>query len=816
MRGIWIERGLRMIGQTISHYRITAKLGEGGMGVVYRADDLSLGRQVAIKLLPPRLSDLRQARSRLLREAKAASALQHPNICAIFEIGTTDDGQMFMVMPCYEGESLQERLDRGPLPLEEAVEIGRQIGLALAATHAKGIIHRDLKPGNVMLTNDGSQAVLMDFGLARPDEVTKITRTGAAIGTIAYMSPEQLRGEEVDARSDLWSLGVVLYEMVAGQRPFDAAGDAGLFESILHHTPPSVVELQPETPAALAAMIDRLLAKSPAKRVDDATTVTNTLKGAAVLEAPFTWHARQWFRRHRRVIRTTGALAIIGAVIVTWGVWPAAVEFRGIAVLPFEDLSEAGDQEWFCNGMTDAVIQSLGEVGVPGVISRTSTERYRHGDKTISEISRELETDAVVEAGVLQAGDLVRINARLFWGDNEEQIWAKSFERELKNVLQLHSEIARIIAENIRVAISPDAGTDRQVDPEAFRSYLVAKQGLYEGIYAESDTVGWQGVDDKLREALSIDPTFAEAWAALAEWHVRQLHSKNPDVDQEVASARAALRRAFEIEPDLPRAWVTQAHLSWEHEWDQDRAATAFGRALELNPSDAYAWLAQSWWLMARRKFDDAADATLEACRLDPFNEFVHGTGRGPLMAAGRYEEAFELMDSSLEKFPDWNEGDWATRVRASMLIRAGRVEEGLTILESLPLKVAWGARIDRLSELGRIDEARSVFDEARETLPEEIFTPWQLAFTYAMLNEREKFLEQAAEVTGLTADQRISFAVLHGLVGERDRCFELLEDEYEEKNIWLRNINYQEWIYDPLHEDPRFQSLVHRMGLDA
>src|SRR5215470_8729694 len=501
------------LGRVVSNYRLEERLAAGGMGVLYRATDLRLGRSVAVKVLSRQLAPDETAKARFLREARAASALDHPNIGAIHHI-EEQDGELFIVMALYQGETLKQRLQRGPLPVSEALELLRQVALGLDAAHRAGIVHRDIKPANLLRTDEGVVKIL-DFGLAKltsESEATAVTRTGETMGTVLYMSPEQLRGGAVDGRSDLWSFGVVAYELLAGVSPFQAGSGAAIAGRILSEEPPALASV-PGVPAWLAELVTQLLRKLPAQRVQSASEVL------ARLDRP-----SSPIRSRTKLRRTSFALAVIAlvALLASFGLNPggwrdrlfaksAAANIRSLAVLPMGNLSGDSQQEYFADGITEALIDNLGKIGSLRVTSRRSAMQFKATRKTLPEIARELSVDAVVEGTVLRSGNRVRIKAQLIRVAPEKHLWSQTYDRDLKDVLALQDEIARAIAQEVKIKLSTQESPNaRTVNLEAQEDYL---RGLY---YWGRRPLGLQKAIEFFQQALDKYPNYAPAYAGLA------------------------------------------------------------------------------------------------------------------------------------------------------------------------------------------------------------------------------------------------------------------------------------------------------------
>ncbi len=480
-----------MIRKSLGRYRIVEKLGAGGMGEVYRAHDEQLDRDVAIKVLPAERFRDASARARLLREARTASQLNHPNICTIHEVGEAE-GQAYIAMELVEGQPLSARLTSGALPAEDVLRVGLQLADAVGHAHERDVVHRDLKSANVILTPEG-RAKVLDFGLAKRlsgdelDDVTRsqasLTQAGALVGTLAYMPPEQLRGQPADARSDVWALGVVLYEMATGMRPFQGQTGFELSSAILNQRP---APLPGNVPLELRAVIERCLEKEPARRYQRGGEARAALEAIQSGSAAMPWLVLRYQLRRRRWLAATAAAMALLVVLAALNVervrtrfagGPSAPQIDSLAVLPLENLSGDPAQDYFADGMTEALITDLGRLtGLKRVIARGSVMRYQGTKKPLSEIARELKVDALITGAVLRAGDRVRITAQLVNPETEEQLWTERCERDLRDVLRLQNELTTAIAGEIRVKLTPKEharlATARPVNPEAYEAYL--------------------------------------------------------------------------------------------------------------------------------------------------------------------------------------------------------------------------------------------------------------------------------------------------------------------------------------------------------
>ncbi len=637
-----------VIGTQLAHYRILAKLGEGGMGIVYLAEDERLHRKVALKTLPPALAGDPHRLARFEREVKSVAALNHPNIVTIYSVEETD-GKRFFTMEHVEGKTLSQLIAPGGLPLKEFLKIAVPLADALAAAHAKGIQHRDLKPGNVMVNADGRVKVL-DFGLAKLREheqteamgfhpQTTLTQEGLAIGTLAYMAPEQLRMLATDHRADLFSLGVVLYEMATGHCPFLGQSTAEVISAILRDQPARTYEKNEKIPPEIDAVLRRCLEKEPAKRIGSAIEVRDALAevARAVDLGQTASHARRppsapvqvATSRYARFGAAALAIIVLGAGLFAWRsrtprsgvgdagtVAPVAARLPSLVVLPLSNFSD--EPEYFVDGMTDALISSLARIQGLRVISRQSAMHYKASKKLLPEIAKELGVDFVVEGSVARLAGLVRLNAQIIQAQPETTLWSQSFERPDADVLILQNTFASAVAGAIHVELSPSEATQmaatRKIDPEVYQEYLQGRffvdQGRPESI--EKARVAFE-------KAIALDPTFAPAHAGLADVYGWQAYLyAEPFVY--AAKSEAEARRAIELDPGLAVPYALLGDVLRYYKWDWEGAEAAYRRGLELGPNEPL--VRRYYWalLCSLGRLREARTQIEAAIRFDPLS----------------------------------------------------------------------------------------------------------------------------------------------------------------------------------------------------
>ncbi|MBN1825198.1 MAG: protein kinase [Candidatus Eisenbacteria bacterium] len=657
-----------MIGETVSHYRILGKLGEGGMGVVYKAEDTRLQRTVALKFLPAEATSSPREKARFLNEARAAAALSHPNICTIHEIDE-HEGRSFIAMECVEGKTLKEILEGGPLPPGETARIALQAAEGLQEAHGKGIVHRDIKPANLMLTAQG-RVKIMDFGLAKSTEQTMITLPGTTVGTAAYMSPEQAQGIELDGRSDVWSLGVLLYQMLTGRTPFQGNSIPALLYAVLHETPPPLAEARPGVPAPLARIVERCMEKEREKRYGSAGEVANDLRphvdpsardvtatGWAVAQtAPAPAAPAPASRRKRRVLFAGGALLVIGMVFLALLLLGGGGEGgrKKLAVLPLENIGPRED-EYFADGITEAIIARLAGIHGLAVISRKSAMQFKGSDLTSQEIGRELGADFVLEGTIQRErpndpASILRVTSSLISVADAVSVWADHYDKDMTELFAVQSEIAERVARALDITLlEPERRSVQSRPTENLEAYELFLRGndSYNRRLSERDA---RVAVEMYERAVEIDPAFAVAWASLArarvwlKWHFGH--------DDELAAARVAAEHALRLAPDGVDTRMALGDLAYYGHRDYTEALEHFQFVQRSRPSESDAIASIGWIHRRRGEWEESVRTLREAMELNPRDPTItHGLGQ-TLVRMRRFDEAEPVLDRAVSLWP--------------------------------------------------------------------------------------------------------------------------------------------------------------------
>ena len=759
-----------MIGQTLGRYRIVERLGEGGMGVVFRAEDPRLEREVALKVLKPDALHDEDSKRRFRLEARALSRLLHPNIATLFDFDS-DKGVDFLVLEFVPGESLARTLANGPLPETRARAIALDVAEGLQSAHEEGIVHRDLKPGNIVITPRG-RAKVLDFGLARVmpgaaslTQTAPISGASVLVGTVPYMSPEQVRDGQVDARSDLYALGAVLFEMTTGSCPFCGDDVLSLLYRIAHEPAPLLRVVRPGLSAELEAVVARCLEKAPLRRFSDAGALLRALRGESSDDGR---------GLPTRIASSTSVTAS-----------SPGKGIQSLVVLPFENRSGDPAQEFFADGMTDALITDLAQIEALRVISRTSAMRFKGTHPPLSEIARELRVDGVVEGSALQVGDRVRITVQLVDVASDRNLWAKSYERGLTDILALQSEVAHAIADEIRIQVTPDERARLRskgtVNPAA---HVACLQGMFLWNRYTGDSV--KAAIRRFEEALAIDPNYAAAYAGLADSYVMLANHHMLPPREGYTLGRRAAERGLALDESLAELHTS---LGWIHrlfDWDWPAAERECLRSLQLNPGYAFGRSRYALLLAGMGRHEEAIAQAQRAHELDPLNLLIYTVVGDTLFYARRFERSVASYRKCLEIDPTF--GAAHTDLARS------------------------------LEQLGRADEAVEEFVKGT-TGPDGQPRPSSgLAVLYARAGRQDEACATLEAVTALAQKEFVSpygIASFYAVTGDNERALDWLEKAYSERDgtlVWLK-VHPR---LDGLRGEPRFRDLLARLRLDS
>jgi TolB-like protein/Tfp pilus assembly protein PilF/tRNA A-37 threonylcarbamoyl transferase component Bud32 len=790
----------------LGRYEVLAFLGAGGMSEVYRARDTRLDRDVAIKVLPASAFADSRRLDRLLREARAISRLNHPHIRALYDVGQ-QDGVTFLVMELLEGKTLADALLKGPPPVGHAIAFGLQIAQALDAAHTSGVIHRDLKPSNIMLTKDGVK--LLDFSLAkvheceeRPDTLDATrgvgpTEEGAVLGTCPYMSPEQLQGREVDARSDIFSLGVVLYEMTSGSRPFHADNRAALTAAILTETPAPVSTIC-AAPPLLDRAIGGCLDKDPESRWQSARDLASALRWAMEGEGShagppgrFTTKRASWWDWKAPVAACIVAL-LAGAGHLASGlrnVQPAPPAARiTLVVLPFENLSGDEEQEYLSDGMTEEMIAQLGtfQPARLGVIARTSAMHYKDTTKRVDEIASELGAHYLLEGSIRRTGDKVRIAAQLIDARNQSQVWTEQYDRDMRDVLRLQQEVARAIARNmagnlgvISAGMSSSPVSRHSRNPEAYEHYL---RGRYHLLKDSVDGL-WKAYGH-FRKAIAVDPSYALAYSGLADTYALLGSYDIMPITESHPLGRDAALKALQLDDALSEAHVSLAAIIADHYWDWAEAERHYKRAIELAPNDVNALRYYSFYLGYTGRAHEGLPIAERAASLDPVSPNVQMNAGVMLNFAGRFDDAVTRLEQTLELDPNFS---LAYAMLGFSYLGKGMPERAVS--ELTKARVLAGPRPNVIA---------------------------LHAHALARAGRRDEALRALADLHGLARPRGPSpflVAMVYVGLGDNDRAFEWLDKAVEARD-WQLPLLKAEPAFAALRSDPRFPTLLARLNL--
>ena len=742
-----------MRGKTVSHYRILEELGRGGMGVVYKAEDTKLRRTVALKFLPPEYTQDPEAKKRFVQEAQSVSSLDHANICTIHEIDETDDGRLFIAMTFYEGETLKQKLECGPLDIDVVIDIAVMIAKGLEKAHKKGIIHRDIKPGNLIITEDGVVKIV-DFGIAKLARKTKITKTGTSLGTVAYMSPEQSRGGKVDHRTDIWSLGVVLFEMITGELPFRGDYDQAVVYSILNEEPASVLDLCEDIPAELAKVVEKALTKQPDERyqkIEELKTDLNTV------------------RKMKKAMDASIA--------------PVETTQPSIAVLPFVNMSNDPEQEYFCDGMAEEIINALTKIENLHIPARTSSFAFKDQKADIREIGRKLDVEHVLEGSVRKAGNRLRITSQLIKVDDGYHLWSERFDRELDDVFAIQDEITAAIVDNLKVRLLN--GEKKKLvkryteNLEAYSFYL---KGIYfwYGLTPEA----WAKSYECFQQAIALDPNYAMAYMGLSTWYGSQMFWGDTHPREAVSKSTELILKVLDLDDTIADAHSALGIMIGFMEWKRREAKKEFKKSIELGPRSAFVHINYALFMTHEKAFDEALVHAERVRQLDPLNSTMKGWAASIKTYSGLYEESVIELKQVIAADPQF----WQPYYNLSVAyIYQEKFKDAISAAEEA-VRLSGGASIAKTF----------------------------LGCAYALDGQTKKAQEQLDDLLDRVSEKYVQFTLfilLYNALGETDEAYRWMEKAVQDHDPWL--CFYNVFPRSLQADEPRFTELYKATGLE-
>ena len=792
-----------MLGETISHYQVLRKLGSGGMGVVYEAEDLTLGRHVALKFLHGDVVHDQLTFDRFYREARAASALNHPHICTVYEFGE-HNGHPFIAMELMEGKPLKQSCDNAPMDMAALLEVGVQVADALDAAHAKGIVHRDIKAANIFVTDRG-QAKVIDFGLAKfkanaamATDVTTaddLTLRGSLVGTVSYMSPEQVLGKELDARTDLFSFGVVLYELATGMLPFTGETYGAIFGAILHSTPMPVLQANPSCPPKLAALISKALQRNPDRRYRSAAEMREDLKQLLRERQPgittvSSRTARPMLSFENVQIRTKAlvvALTSVAVLAIAAGLWVAESRKRSvppkvsagivsIAVMPFVNMSSDKEQEYFSDGLSEELLNHLVRIPELRVAARTSSFQFKGKNEDLRTIALKLNVSNILEGSVRKEGQKVRITAQLINADDGFHMWSETYDRDLSDVFEVQEDIARSVANSLKVKLfgaTPFASSAATNNLEAYNAYL---QGRY--FFERRDRESLERALSYYEQAITLDSSYALAWAQIAQVRANQADRGYLPTKEGYEKARTAAEKALALDPNLAEANSAFAWIKATYDWDWAAADAFYQRALALEPGNATVVRAAGGLAASLGRLDEALALHRRAVELDPLSAAARMNLGTYSYYSGQFDEALAAFRKSLELSP------------------------------ALPAVH---------HDLGRVYLAEGRPQEALAEIQQEHEPVWRLfgqVLVYHALNKKNEADAALSEFIAKYSDgSAYQVAGAYAFRGQAEKAFKWLDKAYAGRDPGLSDVKVDPLLSN-IRSEPRYSAFLKKMGL--